>query len=122
MPSFIALILLVALSVQNSNAVTADSALVGIGLRNQTDFSGSVKSSMLGGAEIFVRGQGMADMATSNFPRFVFPDMSDLAVDGDTLTGKYHSCNLNEFSRSTKIQLFLSLFHLIEIPFRIRFC
>jgi hypothetical protein len=86
-PSFIALIFLATVSIQTASAeVTPSSALTGIGLRNQTDFSGSVKSSMLGGAEIFVRGEGMADMATSNFPRYVFSGMSSLAMDGDALT------------------------------------
>jgi len=41
---------------------------------------------MLGGAEIFVRGQGMADMATSNFPRYVMNTMGNLPVDGWELT------------------------------------
>ena len=94
MPSFIALIFMATVSMQTANAVTASSALSGIGLRNQTDFSGSVKSSMLGGAEIFVRGQGMMDMATSNFPRYVFTGMSSLTIDGDALNGKSRSCSL----------------------------
>ena len=43
---------------------------------------------MLGGAEIFVKGQGMTNMATSNFPRYLFTAMNNLAIDGDALNGK----------------------------------
>lgn len=78
--SFMALIFLMAtasLNFRSAGAVDPDNALSGIGLRNQTDFTG-VKSSMMGGAEIFVRGEGMADMATSNFPRYVFTGMNNL--------------------------------------------
>ena len=87
--SFMALIFLIStasLNFRSAGAVDPDTALTGVGLRNQTDFTG-VRSSMMGGAEIFVRGEGMADMATSNFPRYVFSSMG-LTMDGDELTGK----------------------------------
>ena len=42
---------------------------------------------MLGGAEIYVKGQGMMSFATSNFPRYYFSGMG-ITIDGDALTGK----------------------------------
>lgn len=60
---------------------------------------------MLGGAEIFVRGQGMANMATSNFPRYVVNTMSNLPVDGWALTGKYTLFNFSTETDSSKLSL-----------------
>jgi hypothetical protein len=71
---------------QTSATVSADGALTGIGYRNQTDFTtGEVRASMMGGAEIFIRGQGMMSMATSNFPRYYFSGLG-VSIDGDALT------------------------------------
>ena len=68
---------------------TAGSALTGLGYRNQTSSAGSVPSSMLGGAEVMLKGQGYAEMAPSNSPWYTFgSNLSNLKVAGPAISGK----------------------------------
>ena len=78
---------------------------------------------MLGGAEIFVKGQGMSNMATSNFPRYLFTGMNNLAIDGDALNGK----NFEFFeiitsliytgSSSSQLKSFFDLANILFFPY-----
>ena len=40
---------------------------------------------MLGGAEIFIKGSGMEQLAPSNFPQYVVTGLGNLVVPGATL-------------------------------------
>ena len=63
-------------------------ALNGLGYRNSTTFDGGIPSSMLGGAELLLKGQGMAADGPSNLPKYLITNLNNLAVYGDPVDGK----------------------------------
>ena len=60
--------------------------MTGVGYRNQTDFNGEVKCSIMGGAELYVKGQGLIEPSTANTPQFVVENLSNLGVPGSSIT------------------------------------
>ena len=63
---------------------------MGVGYRNQTTlvYGNPVKCSMMGGAELIVKGVGFAPMPPSNTPQYRVKNLNNILVKGYDISGK----------------------------------